>query len=592
VLVLLGVVCGARASCKRVSWWESFDKQGLSRCSSDSDYIRGFFRSGRGHPDKIGRLEEAKCCTADSPYTSDTPQVLYADWWKSLNKKNHWSLCPYGFFLQGLYRTKGNYLHNIEEGRCAKPASHPWRWGGCYDKDVSKSFDVAGQNDCNDGFFIAGFYRGGCDELHCIETFKCCKMLPQPDPVEDLATAKTKVMDSSLKDLATLAYNMGYGWCRGCRGEANGEDFSRNGDTFEAVVSKTRCEGDKKKERLNIKYSDWKFTTLTIKYGEPEIEDLTPDTIDSGVVDTRCVPAPVTHKVSKSIKSVRTVTHTVANNWKTDLGVDLTVSYKPPSVTGGMSYSGTFKFNYEWGKTTTNSEGKTDEKTFSVDQTTTVPVGKVLNWKLVLRKVRRTVGYTATVLIHFSVELTGFMRYGGGPLGSDTNFHEEQHGSKSKKTIDYKFGDHEKTFFADLKDQSEHLRHPWMWYEMKARYPQTETLINELADDSRYTFHLSGKFEDVSGNDLTLVYEDVTPEPEVPLVISEVEEGNGAAVLVAEAQPHDPPSPQVEYPQPDTRVENAARFIWPRLDARRKVGLKDVPRFSIVGKSFLDRLLN
>ena len=40
------------------------------------------------------------------------------------------------------------------------------------------SFDSKGLSKCNDGYYMAGLYRGGCDELRCIEKIKCCKMYP------------------------------------------------------------------------------------------------------------------------------------------------------------------------------------------------------------------------------------------------------------------------------------------------------------------------------------------------------------------------------------------------------------------------------
>ena len=31
---------------------------------------------------------------------------------------------------------------------------------------------------CNsNGYYLAGIYKGGCDQLHCIELLFCCKMM-------------------------------------------------------------------------------------------------------------------------------------------------------------------------------------------------------------------------------------------------------------------------------------------------------------------------------------------------------------------------------------------------------------------------------
>lgn len=86
-----------------------------------------------------------------------------------------WALCPEGHFLQGLYRTS-HWLHSIEEGKCCKPASLPDTYAECVEKDIGSTFNNRGLSSCDDGYYMAGIYRGGCDLLHCIEKIKCCKM--------------------------------------------------------------------------------------------------------------------------------------------------------------------------------------------------------------------------------------------------------------------------------------------------------------------------------------------------------------------------------------------------------------------------------
>ena len=90
---------------------------------------------------------------------------------------NKWALCPEGYFLQGLYRTsEEDWLSNIELGKCCKPDSLPNQYGKCIDKAITTSFDNKGLSSCDDGYYMAGFYKGSCNRLYCIETLKCCKM--------------------------------------------------------------------------------------------------------------------------------------------------------------------------------------------------------------------------------------------------------------------------------------------------------------------------------------------------------------------------------------------------------------------------------
>ena len=97
---------------------------------------------------------------------------------KNLQKQSLEQLSPQGYYLRGLYRSSDDWLHNIEYGKCCKPANHPYWWGHCYEQSVLTSFDNKGTSKCNDGYFMTGLYRGGCDRLYCIEKFKCCKMYP------------------------------------------------------------------------------------------------------------------------------------------------------------------------------------------------------------------------------------------------------------------------------------------------------------------------------------------------------------------------------------------------------------------------------
>ena len=88
-----------------------------------------------------------------------------------------WAVCPEGYFMQGMYRNDGQWLHHIEESRCCKPKNLPNSYLHCYNADsVGLSFDKKGWSSCAAGYYMAGFYKGGCDRLYCIESFKCCSM--------------------------------------------------------------------------------------------------------------------------------------------------------------------------------------------------------------------------------------------------------------------------------------------------------------------------------------------------------------------------------------------------------------------------------
>lgn len=88
------------------------------------------------------------------------------------------SLCPPGFFLRGLYRGANHNIGNIEWSKCCKPSHHPYEYNGCYNEDVSNTFNKAGLSECKQpGHFIVGFRTtSGDHKLSNIVQFKCCKM--------------------------------------------------------------------------------------------------------------------------------------------------------------------------------------------------------------------------------------------------------------------------------------------------------------------------------------------------------------------------------------------------------------------------------
>ena len=96
----------------------------------------------------------------------------------SFTRYNVWAVCPEGYFLNGLGKSDGQNLYNIEGGQCCRPQNQPEdSYDGCYDEDVSISFDNMGWSQCQqDGYYMTGFFKGGCEDIYCIEKFKCCRM--------------------------------------------------------------------------------------------------------------------------------------------------------------------------------------------------------------------------------------------------------------------------------------------------------------------------------------------------------------------------------------------------------------------------------
>ena len=102
-----------------------------------------------------------------------------------------------GYFLQGIYRTDDTWLHNIEQASCCRRRNFINKPLDCYDHDVMASLDAQGWSACQNGSYMAGVFRSDCDELHCIEQFRCCRM--RPSGIHSSRLGKFGVMTSGSK---------------------------------------------------------------------------------------------------------------------------------------------------------------------------------------------------------------------------------------------------------------------------------------------------------------------------------------------------------------------------------------------------------
>ena len=102
--------------------------------------------------------------------------------------------------MTGLYRNGGGQeLFRLEEARCCQPPAV--KWGECIDFNVWSKFDNKGWTDCPKDYYMTGLWRNDCNELHCIEQFKCCKMATDPVfsiVVKDLKKKYTKKCSMTL----------------------------------------------------------------------------------------------------------------------------------------------------------------------------------------------------------------------------------------------------------------------------------------------------------------------------------------------------------------------------------------------------------
>ena len=309
-------------------------------------------------------------------------------------------------------------------------------------------------------------------------------------------------MDNTLRDMAHLGHYLGFGWCGGCRSEWVGDDFYKDGDTWKADQTR-RCSGTKSGNRLRLAFGDWSFGTKEIVYGNAVVEDLEAESVDEGTIYNNDA-TEATKTISRTERSIRSVTHTTTSSWTKSHELGIEVSYTPPANTGGAGASVSYTFGYETSSTTTDSTQNQQWKEFTISSSKTLDPYSSVSFQLVMAKTRSTLPYTAKVLVRFSTEFTGFMRYGGGYNKQNTNYHEDNRGKTKRRTISYKFGSADLPFYTDLYQQSSTAQRPWMWHDMTNNHASAQGVINKLTNENKYTITLTGKFEDVIGKNVIL----------------------------------------------------------------------------------------
>ncbi|KAL9952088.1 hypothetical protein ACROYT_G039293 [Oculina patagonica] len=170
--------------CQVADWMARLDMEGSSVCPNNNTYLAGLLRNARAPGDeRVGRIEYGICCPAIDPASSfiftDQPATCKnANWSTTLDGNNVWALCPDGYFLNGFRKSDGQGLSDIEEAKCCRPQNQPEdSYDDCFDEDVSVSFDDTGLSYCSKKpYYMTGIYKSTCDEINCIEKFKCCRM--------------------------------------------------------------------------------------------------------------------------------------------------------------------------------------------------------------------------------------------------------------------------------------------------------------------------------------------------------------------------------------------------------------------------------
>ncbi|XP_067055191.1 adhesion G protein-coupled receptor E1-like [Acropora muricata] len=173
LMILVLVDFSSSQTCRSLKFWQR--AEGDSNCGR-TEYLKGFYRdANQGEKDVIDLLRNASCCTAPPPDENSGQNCVPINLWKKLNPNNVWVTCPPGMFMQGLKRSTNQFpwLSNIEGMLCCYPKDVTPSYEDCHEKNVL--FNDQGWSTCDPDYYLAGFHRGNCKYLSCLDQFKCCK---------------------------------------------------------------------------------------------------------------------------------------------------------------------------------------------------------------------------------------------------------------------------------------------------------------------------------------------------------------------------------------------------------------------------------
>lgn len=360
--------------------------------------------------------------------------------------------------------------------------------------------------------------------------------------------------------IGTLAGYMGYAWTNGCWAERSGEDFRKRGDTWESAYREGRCGlkgGPKKDVRLKITYENFAFTMKDVKFGKSESPPITleqenqlmnsPDRSYSKVVTNNKSNPGHSTEVRVDIRVANTLKNVQRSSWDSYFAMEAGMEYEPPTASGGVGFSAKTSFSYGWGGDAEETTVTDNWHILKIVEKKDLPPKTFTKWHAFKKPQTVTIPYTATIVPTFSVKLEGYMKWGGGYHGSNTNFHQDHRGSGDRDEVEHSFGSAHKPFFEDLKDQVEQNMHPWQWHVMKQRYPYAQFYIDQLTNKDFYAFTLEGQFEDTTENEIKSYW-----YPSRPIEEMEEEEMANLTVQADQAEKFSgfqrifPPAPKVK----------------------------------------------
>ncbi len=333
---------------------------------------------------------------------------------------------------------------------------------------------------------------------------------PEASVEHSLRDWQAQVIKLSAKELAEIAFSLGYGWPGGCQGGI-GEDM-RNEWSADSKTTAHRSNYDGSSQcgagyqapdrRLNIIYH-WdapSFKELDIQMEKKRTKGTKLATLYNMVAGW----APVESKITLNI--TRTATDTITA-MRTDIlreSGELTMEFGTgifgfgQKTTAKVSIGG----EHQFAKTSTTTESET----FGLSRDIILPPNKCLVVSFERLEEEYLVPYTAHIELNAQAELQGFMR----AEASGGNFHRLYSDKDNRPDVSYVFGSaNGKPFWEAIQAEKTANSYPWLWQEAMANqdgFDHGATInssVNRLNDlfvkQNKHVFRLNGFFNVIKG---------------------------------------------------------------------------------------------
>jgi hypothetical protein len=333
---------------------------------------------------------------------------------------------------------------------------------------------------------------------------------PEASVEHSLRDWQAQVIKLSAKELAHIAFSLGYGWPGGCQGGI-GEDMRNEWSADgKSTAHRSNYDGSSQcgpgnqapERRLNIIYH-WdtpSFKELDIQMDKKRTKGTKLATLYNMVAGW----APVESKITLNIS--RTATDSITA-MRTDIlreSGELTMEFGTgifgfgQKTTAKVSIGG----EHQFAKTSTTTE----TETFGLSRDIILPPNKCLVVSFERLEEEYLVPYTAHIELNATAELQGFMR----AEASGGNFHRLHRDKNHRPDVSHVFGSASgKPFWEAIQAEKAGNSYPWLWQEAMANQDGFDhgavidssiKKLNELfMKQNKHVFRLNGFFNVIKG---------------------------------------------------------------------------------------------